>query len=115
MTTLRYHKDERIHLLTLDGHANYGEAGADIVCAGISAISYTLMGYLENLKAEKVWAMYRTDEGSVAIECMRHPKADTAFDMAMIGYAQIANKYPDNLSINISVIDGDSREQTLNN
>jgi len=110
MTTLRYLKDEHIHLLMLDGHANYGEAGADIVCAGISAISYTLMGYLENLKSEGLWATYRADAGSVAIECLRHPKADAAFDMAIIGYAQIANKYPDNLSINIPALGGDSRE-----
>ena len=114
MTDIRYLKDEHVHMLMLSGHAGYAQEGADIVCAGISAVTYTLMGYLENLKAEGAQVISRQDSGDVTIVCLRHQNADTAFEMAMIGYMQIAKKYPDNLTIHISASGGDSREQTVN-
>lgn len=111
MTKLKYLKDETVHMLMLAGHAGYAEAGGDIVCAGISAVSYTLMGYLANL--EEVRSISKTDSGGLTIVCLRHDKADVAFDMALIGYIQIAKKYPDNLTIDISATGGDSREKTV--
>lgn len=112
MTHIRYRADGRAHSLELCGHANYAAEGPDIVCAGLSAITYALMGFLMNLDSGAP-ARCRDGRGKAAIVCPRSPRADTAFELAMIGYMQIAKKYPDHVHIHISAQGGGSREQTL--
>lgn len=93
---------ENGHELQIRGHANYN-AGADIVCAGVSAIAYTLLGYLENHQEE-------IDEiegpaasaGDLYVACTGGETIANGFEMAAIGLAQMAQKYPDNISIHIS-------------
>lgn len=34
---------------TVDGHAGYGEEGNDIICAAVSAITYTALGALDDI------------------------------------------------------------------
>ena len=48
MTTAWYWRKGGRHHLHISGHAGYAAPGEDIVCAGISAIGYALMGYLRN-------------------------------------------------------------------
>ena len=100
------------HKLEIKGHAGYSEQGNDIVCAGVSAITYTLLGFLNNHKDDIWYLRAHTESGDAAITCVGNDKIDTAFEMAIIGYAQIANQYPDNVNIHISATGGDSREQT---
>ena len=110
MTDVIYSRSGTDHLLVLRGHAGYADRGADIVCAGLSAITYTLMGFLQN-NEEK--ASMREEPGMCIIICPAGDRVDAAFEMAVIGYMQIAKQYPDNVTIHISGTDGDSREQTL--
>lgn len=110
MTDVIYTQIGTDHLLVLRGHAGYADSGADIVCAGLSAITYTLMGFLKN-NEEK--ASMRDEPGMCIIICPSGCRVDAAFEMAVIGYMQIAKQYPDNVTIHISGTAGDSREQTL--
>lgn len=38
--TIERTNSERIHAFTISGHANYANRGEDIVCAGVSAVSF---------------------------------------------------------------------------
>ncbi|RFU65857.1 ribosomal-processing cysteine protease Prp [Peribacillus glennii] len=38
--TIDYDSPERIHSFTLSGHADFAKKGSDIVCAGVSAVSF---------------------------------------------------------------------------
>ena len=66
MTHIRYRADGRAHSLELCGHANYAAEGPDIVCAGLSAITYALMGFLMNL-----------DSGAPAGQALAEPADQT--------------------------------------
>lgn len=109
MITILYTQTFLRNSLILSGHADYAEHGSDIVCSAVSAITATLAGYLAN---------HNGGEGSVAdlnsgdsyVSTQRDAKTDVAFDMAVIGLMQIADKYPDNVQVYITAIGGDMWE-----
>ncbi len=109
-----YTLNSKGHKLRITGHADYDNCGRDIVCAAVSSLSFALLGFLENNANETSDYCYQTDSGYLTIVSCAGGKVDAAFEMAVIGLMQIANKYPDNLKINISTSGGDSREETAN-
>lgn len=113
MIEIVYRKADNAHSLSLRGHAGY-HAGNDIVCAGVSAIVFSLLGYIDNHGDEISGLRMHVDGGDTDISCREAgSNTATAFEMAVIGLAQIAKAYPDNVAITISsAIGGDSREQT---
>lgn len=58
MIKVTYHRN--YHRVTVEGHANSGEAGHDLVCAGVSALTYTLAANVAHM----------ADSGQVRIESM---------------------------------------------
>ena len=110
MITIDYRFEEETHELSIRGHAGYSHYGNDIVCAGVSAIGYTLLGMLEN-NSDHIDRLDTIENvGDMSIFCEGDEKIATAFEMAIIGLAQIANQYPNNITLNYTAIGGDSRE-----
>ena len=99
MITARYDRDGEMHTLSVNGHAGYADKGQDIVCAGVSAIVYALIGWLEN----NIEAFTSIDEnnGEVIISCEGDEKVEAVFYMAAIGIESIMNAYPDHVDIEI--------------
>lgn len=95
MIKARYTADGNKHTLSIRGHANYGEYGKDIVCAGVSAIVQALMGWVENNPhtAECVTIDDRT--GEIIIACEGGEDVSAVFSMTTIGLEQISRAYPD--------------------
>ncbi len=90
---------DRSYLVMVTGHA----AGSPEACAGVSAIVYALAGYLENARRGglvKVKEM-RLDSGDARLEWLGQPKTRAAFDMAVVGLAQIAEKYPEVVRVEV--------------
>ena len=87
--------------LTVTGHAGYSNHGNDIVCAGVSAITYTLLGFLDQHWDDVENISAKTESGYAHIACKGGEKVSTAFDMAMIGLQQIAMKYPKHVTVDI--------------
>lgn len=94
MTRIRIDADAM--RLEIDGHAEYAPIGQDIVCAGVSMLTYTL--------AKNLLLMLDEDEvnidignGSARIEA--HPGAELAdrcrdvFQVIANGYALLAEQY----------------------
>lgn len=75
--------------LTVEGHANYGEAGKDIVCAAVSTLTFTLLGSVETTESTfadgYVDAYYKPN--NAVTEAVRN------------GFMMLAETYPDYVSV----------------
>ena len=84
--------------ITVDGHANYAEAGKDIVCAGVTALVQGLIRSTESLTSDKI--EYEISPGRADIHCGDLSEAGTLLvDSFFIGICQIADEFPDHVRI----------------
>lgn len=92
MIRINYCRSGERHRLAVEGHAGQDEHGRDIVCAGVSAISFALLGYLAQCGAD---ITHLTGEsGSISVDCTGGEQVEAAFAMAVTGYLQISERYP---------------------
>ena len=98
-----YRRNEYAHSLVVVGHAGYSSEGNDIVCSGVSAIVYSLLGFLHNVsdKDRRMTASVESGENLIFWRG-NSEEVNAAFKMAVIGLAQMAQKYPDHVSIELS-------------
>jgi len=98
MIRIKYRSVHDGHVLIIRGHAGHNPGGPDIVCAAVSAIIYTLAGYLSQYEDISL----HMDSGKTFISCVSDNKIDVAFEMALVGLAQVAAAYPGNVTLDIS-------------
>ena len=104
ITITRIELDEKHFFLKASGHAGGGTAGNDIICAGVSAITQTLLNVLQDEeeagRIEMEW--YMTD-GELQIQAFpmssMHMQLKNYFHMAAVGLKDIAEQYPKNVKI----------------
>lgn len=79
--------------LSMRGHAGYNP-GNDIVCAGCSAVFYSLVGALENME-DDLDSLDTLEESGNAEVMIRggNEKVLSCFMMAVIGFMQIEKAY----------------------
>lgn len=112
MTRVMYREGAGEHLLTAEGHSGYGEAGRDIVCAAVSAITGALATFLETYRDETAHLDIFAQPGNVRLYCAGGPWVARAFEMAFIGLCIAAKNYPQHVEIShIPHWAGDSRER----
>ena len=97
--TLRRYPNGYIRHFTASGHSGYAEAGSDIVCAAITAITTTAIGSLQDLAGLN--PVYRLEDG--LIDCLtpdpdemapeQYRTAQTLMDAMALGCRQIQNSY----------------------
>ena len=105
MIEVTYHRE--YGRVTIEGHANSGDPGHDLVCAGVSALAYTLAANVGNLEAR---GMVRRptvvlEPGKAEIEAKPKPshKATAAliFQSVCVGFEVLADSYPEYVSYEI--------------
>lgn len=96
-----YKAEDNTHTITLTGHANYGEYGKDIVCAGVSALVQALIGWIEENYDKAECTNLEVKGGEVNISCEGGEEVAAVFYMTYIGLEQIADCYPDHVHIDI--------------
>ena len=115
MIKIRYSKGENLayHHLLIRGHAQAAPSGHDIVCAGVSAIAFALLAYLEQ-NAEHDTYPPEIEPGTMDIFVVQDDEGiRAAFEMAILGLEQIANHYPQYVEITyLCTSADDTREQT---
>lgn len=94
--------DHNGHLLEIKGHAGYGRSGADIVCAGVSAVAFSLLGYLHNLPGVRVDA--EEHPGDLRIACGFGDNVREAYRLTAIGLSQISKTYPEHVQVTLKGI-----------
>lgn len=99
MIRASYRTDGKTHSLIVVGHAGYNDEGRDIVCAGVSAVTFGLAGWLANHEKDTSYLYKFMQSGSTTIICEGNEAVNTAFEVAVIGLAQIAKQYPDYMTM----------------
>lgn len=80
------------------GHANYAEAGKDIVCAGVTALIQTLIKSADDLTEDKI--EYEISPGRADIHYRNLSDAGRLLvDSFFIGVCAIADEFPDHVRI----------------
>lgn len=88
----------REHEISLSGHANYAEAGRDIVCAGVTTLMQTMIRSIEDLTEDKI--EYSISPGRVDIKYGNlSEKSKTLVDSFFIGICMIAEEFPEYVRI----------------
>lgn len=99
MIEITYYKGH--NRATITGHAQSGEPGKDLVCAGVTALVYTLASNVQNLEGTGlVKEMHITLEpGNACISCRpvsrMRSMVHLIFAAICIGLEQMAVTYPD--------------------
>lgn len=84
--------------ITVSGHAGYAEAGKDIVCAGVTALTMSLVKSINDLTEDKI--EYEISPGRVDIHCGNLSESGMLLvDSLFIGICLIAEKYPDHVRV----------------
>lgn len=105
MIRIVYHR--AYNKVTLEGHAQSGEHGHDLVCAAVSTLAYTLANAVENMHASNQLKEKQCllSEGDAVIACRpltRYVSVVTlAFDLFCSGFEMLAQNYPENISYEI--------------
>ena len=83
------------------GHANYAPHGQDIVCAGVTALTQTLVESLETLTGNEI--KYDMSPGRVDIEIMNPDEdAQLLMDSFLVGIEMIVDEFPEHIRVEIS-------------
>ena len=100
MVNATYRRDKTSHSFSVVGHAGYSECGNDIVCAGVSAVIYSLLGFLNNIPDKDKHLTAVAESGNTHIFWRETcTEVSAAFQMALIGLMQIALKYPEHITV----------------
>ena len=95
MITITYRDAEGRREITVDGHADYAPRGADIVCAGASALCMALMSALENAGIDMD---YEIRDGYLSVNFSKNNSRDICHTI-LCGFYEMAQQYPDNITI----------------
>lgn len=88
----------RLDGVTIDGHAGYAEAGKDIVCAGVTALTENLIGSIESLTKDTI--QYEILPGRVDIHFKDLSKdGKLLVDSFFLGISGIAQDFPGHVKI----------------
>ena len=84
--------------IEITGHANYAEVGKDIVCAGVTVLTQTLIRSMEDLTRDEI--EYEISPGKADIHYGDLSEEGTLLvDSFFIGICQIADEFPDHVRI----------------
>lgn len=80
--------------INISGHANYAPPGADIVCAGVTALMQTLVKSIADLTEDEI--EYEISPGRVDIKYKDlSEESRTLVDSFFIGICMIIEEFPD--------------------
>ena len=102
MIQVRFEKDGKNIILTVQGHSGQAEMGQDIVCSAASILAYTVAKMVTDMGEDgklKKKPHIRLDSGDSAITCkptkQYYGEALHTYTVAQTGYELLAHTYPD--------------------
>lgn len=90
-----FYKNEHIVGVQLEGHAEYGRKGKDIVCSAVSILYINLVNSLENFTNDQkeINGNEKINFQNVILKCMPSEKAELLFQSFLLGITTIEEKY----------------------
>lgn len=103
MVTVEFYRDNHgFTAMDLKGHAGYNP-GNDVVCAGISALAFALVGTLKNIQDISFTRLQYQNGVTVEIEPFadetEQAVVDAVFMTVLIGLKQIEKQYPNHIQV----------------
>lgn len=101
--------DRKATKLTVEGHANSGEPGHDLVCASASILVYTFASFAKNThKARQIKKLrIKLDAGDAEVSFKARPRYRVAVtlvcDAICGGFELLARNYPQYVSYEIKI------------
>ena len=84
--------------IEIHGHAGYAETGKDIVCAGVTALTQTLIRSMQGLAKDKI--EYEVSSGRADIHYRNlSEEGKLLVDSFFIGICEIADEFPEYVRI----------------
>mgnify|MGYP001859564721 FL=1 len=84
--------------VTVSGHANYAGVGKDIICAGVTSLTQTLIKSMNDLTEDKI--EYEMSPGRADIKYRDLSEAGKLLvDSFFIGICLIADEFPEHVRI----------------
>ena len=84
----------RLDGITIEGHAGYAEAGKDIVCAGVTALTENLIDSIESLTEDTI--QYEISPGRVDIHFKNLSEdGKLLVDSFFLGISVISQDFPE--------------------
>lgn len=93
--------------VVISGHAFSGEAGHDLVCAGVSALTYTLAANVGNMEEQGIVknAKVKLHKGHGTIRCNAAEGCEDMvkriFEAVCVGFEILADRFPKNISYTV--------------
>ena len=88
----------RLDGITIDGHAGYAEAGKDIVCAGVTALTENLIDSIESLTKDEI--QYEISPGRVDMHYKDLSEdGKLLVDSFFLGICGIEQDFPEHVKI----------------
>lgn len=84
--------------ITVAGHADFAEAGKDIVCAGVTALVQTLVKSADDLTEDKIEYEISPGRADIHYGCLSEA-GKLLVDAFFIGICMIADEFPDHVRI----------------
>lgn len=86
------------NLITISGHADYSEAGTDIVCASVSSIAITTVNAIMKINAEAI--DFNEKDGFLEISIKKNDKiVNILLDNMISLFEELEGNYPDHIKI----------------
>ncbi len=100
-------KNAVVRAFEMSGHAGYADAGSDIVCSAVTAISQTVIGTLDELLERKPHYEIEAKTGRIACELVGYEKYSKTEKMAintlmfsvLIGIKQLLPNYGEYIEV----------------
>ncbi len=96
MTTINHRADKHNIKISIDGHAEYGPAGNDIVCASVSILATTLIQELLNNTNN---IKYKMKSGEVEVVVENTNITRQIVKTIITGFELLQDQYPKNIKI----------------
>ncbi|MCI8509730.1 MAG: ribosomal-processing cysteine protease Prp [Lachnospiraceae bacterium] len=95
ITVTVFNKKEEIVGVQLEGHAEYGKKGKDIVCSAVSILYINLVNSLENFTDDEkeINGSEKINFQNVIMKNMPSKEAELLFQSFMLGMTTIEQKY----------------------
>ena len=95
-------EDGKVTDVIMDGHANHGEYGHDIVCAGASAVLFGSVNAILGLTSEKPDIDYDDDGGHFHIRSVdtNNEQAQLILQAMLVSLQTIEDEYNENIRLN---------------
>jgi uncharacterized protein YsxB (DUF464 family) len=101
--------ERNINSVTVEGHANGGAHGHDLVCASASILIYTIAAFANNTKkakqSHKLQVRLKEGDSLVSVKPKRRYKTaiTLVFDSICGGFELLAKTFPENISYEIKL------------